>query len=280
MPPMRSGVRRFQEGSIEALGTEVQGREWYHTIELAPGIVTPGWFDARTVVHQLPVPASLAGKRCLDVATFDGFWAFEMERRGAEEVLAIDLLDLTEADWPPNTTPETIDAIGRRKGGGRGFEIAKHWLGSSVERREMNVYDVDAETLGTFDFIYLGSLLLHLRDPVKALERLRRVCVGELLIVDSIDLLLTILFRRRPIASLDVRGRPWWWTCNVAGLVRLAEAARFRLVGEPQRVFMPPGQGQPLPPLRPSMLYSNTGREAALKRFRGDPHAALRLAPA
>ena len=42
-----------------------------------------GWFDTRAVGPRSRCPTSLAGKRCLDVGTWDGFWAFEMERRGA-----------------------------------------------------------------------------------------------------------------------------------------------------------------------------------------------------
>jgi tRNA (mo5U34)-methyltransferase len=270
----------LSERSGDSLHAKVAARQWYHTIELAPGVVTPGWFDTRAVVRELPLPASLEGKRCLDVGTFDGFWAFEMERRGAREVVAIDLLDVAKADWPPNTTRDAIEAIGRRKGRGEGFEIAKECLGSSVARHQLSVYDVDPAVLGTFDFVYLGSLLLHLRDPIRALDRLRAVCTGELLVVDSIDLLLTLLFPRRPTASLDVRGRPWWWTANVAGIVRMAEAARFRVLGRPGRIFMPPGPGQPLPPLRLRLLLSEAGREAALKRLKGDPHVVLRAAPA
>jgi hypothetical protein len=99
------------------------------------------------------------------------------------------------------------------------------------------------------------------------------------LIVDSIDLLLTLLFPKRPSASLDVRGRPWWWTCNLAGLVRLAEAARFRIVRPAERIFMPPGNGQPLARLRPKLLLSPAGRYDALVRLRGDPHGVVLAEP-
>jgi len=109
--------------------------EWYHTLELLPGLVTPGFFDTRPIVQRLPLPASLAGKRCLDIGTFDGFWAFEMERRGAAEVVAIDVLDPRGWDWPVNSSAEAVDAIGRRKGHGKGFELARAALGSAVERR-------------------------------------------------------------------------------------------------------------------------------------------------
>ena len=266
--------------SPEALRAEVAALEWYHTLELAPGVVTSGWFDTRPIVPKVPLPESLEGKRCLDVGAFDGFWSFEMERRHATEVVAIDLNQTEDLDWPPNSAPETVEALGRRKAGGRGFEIARDCLHSSVTRRELSVYNVDPDELGTFDFIYLGSLLLHLRDPIRALDRLRTVCAGELLIVDNIDLLLSVAFPRRPTASLDVRGRPWWWTCNVAGIVRMVEAACFRVVGRPKRIFMPPGRGQPLPALHPRLLRSAEGRDAALKHLRGDPHIAVRAIPA
>jgi len=64
--------------------------EWWHVIDLPDGSVTPGGWDLRDVARQLPWP-DLSGKRCLDVGTADGFWAFEMEKRGAADVLATDL---------------------------------------------------------------------------------------------------------------------------------------------------------------------------------------------
>jgi hypothetical protein len=56
---------------------------WYHTFELPGGIVTDGYFDLRTVVGKLPLPGSLAGKRCLDAAACEGFWSFELARRAS-----------------------------------------------------------------------------------------------------------------------------------------------------------------------------------------------------
>ena len=258
---------------------KVQQFEWYHTLELAPGVVTPGWFDTRELPPRLPFPNSLKGKRCLDIGTFDGFWAFEMERRGAAEVVAIDLLNIEEIDWPPNTQPQTVDALRRRKRDGQGFELAKECLRSSVIRHDLSVYDLDEQKLGQFDFVYFGSLLLHLRDPVRALESVRRVSRGEVLIVDTIDLLLTILFPHRPTASIDVRGRPWWWICNSAGIVRLVEAALFRVAEHPRRIFIPPGTGQPLRPLRPQMVFTRSGRDGLLKRLLGDAHVVIRAVP-
>ena len=254
-------------------------REWYHTIELAPGTFTPGWFDTRRVVADLPFPATLEGKRCLDVATFDGFWAFEMERRGAAETIGIDVLDPAQWDWPAGSDAAVVDALAQRQRSGSGFEIARQALASSVERIERNVYDLDPGDIGKFDFVYVGSLLIHLRDPVRALERVRSVCRGTLLLVDNIDLGLTLRSPRRPLAALDGRGRPWWWKLNLAALERVVEVAGFRALARAKRIWMPPGAGHP--PARPSraLLRSEEARARFVTAIKGDPHAAVLAAP-
>lgn len=266
-------------GTSPELAREVDALEWYHTMELAPGVVTPGWHDTRPILGQIPLPGSLTGKRCLDVGTFDGFWAFEMERRGASEVVAIDILDPQQWDWPVGSEPETIAEIGRRKGRGQGFEIAKRELGSSVARLERSVYDVTESELGKFDLIYLGSLLIHLRDPVRALERLRAVCAGTMIVMDGIDLLLSLLLPRRPVATFDGDGRPWWWYSNEAGLRRMIQAAGFDVLQGPRRMFMPPGAGQPLASFDPKLLATRHGRNALVIARKGDPHAVAVARP-
>ena len=280
------GVQPAPVAPADARAQVASNPLWYHTLELGPGIVTPGVFDLRPVLGKLPWP-DVEGKRCLDVGTFDGFWAFELERRGADEVVAIDVLEPAEFDWPADSEPEAIEIIGARKGKGLGFEIAREVFGSSVKRLERSVYDLTEDDAGRFDFIYLGSLLVHLRDPVRALTRLRAVCDGSLLVVDGIDLPLSLAFPRQPIARLDGRGRPWWWWANSAGLARMVEAAGFEITEGPRRVFLDPGAGQELPPrgaalLRaaPRLLRSREGRLALLLATKGDPHAVIVAQPA
>jgi tRNA (mo5U34)-methyltransferase len=253
--------------------------QWYHSMELLPGVVTPGWFDTRPLVAALPIPTSLEGKRCLDVGTFDGFWAFEMERRGAAEVVAVDVLDPKGWDWPVASTPDAVATIGERKAKGEGFELAKTALGSAVTRREMSVYDLDPGDVGAFDFVYMGSLLLHLQNPVRALERVHTVCRGTLLAVDAVDSTLSRIFRSRPVATLDAVGRPWWWKPNVAGLQRMVEAAGFTVIETPRRVRIRRGAGRTAPPLTPRTLRHHAGREAVASHWLGDAHAAVLARP-
>jgi tRNA (mo5U34)-methyltransferase len=169
-----------------------------------------------------------------------------------------------------------IDAIAARQSGG--FEVAHAAIGSSVERVEMSVYDLDPAEIGTFDFVYVGSLLIHLRDPVRAMERVRSVCSGTLLLVDNVDLSLS-LRSRRPVAALDGRGRPWWWKLNMAALGRVVEVAGFRQTARPKWIWMPPGAAHPRPHISRALLHSEEARQRLLTSLKGDPHAAVLAAP-
>ena len=201
---------------------KAKGIRWYHTLELAPGFETPGFFDTRAALAAIPFPPRLDGKRCLDVGTFDGFWAFTMEKRGAAEVVAADIIDPAKWDWPAGSTKAVAEAIGDLKGSGSGFEIAREALDSKVDRRLVSIYDLHPDNVGMFDFIYVGSLLLHLRNPIGAIDAVRRVARdnAQVLFVDAIDLELTATHPKVPMATLDGVGRPWWWRPNVAGLAR------------------------------------------------------------
>ena len=143
------------------------GMRWYHALELAPGRVTDGLFDLRPYVGHYGLPARMDGMRALEVGTWDGFWAFAMERRGAE-VVALDLDDERDLDWPPRRRPIAFPAEPR----GARFALAREILGSRVDRRVVSVYDARPEDLGRFDVVLCGSVLIHLRDQLLPLERI------------------------------------------------------------------------------------------------------------
>src|SRR6058998_3687204 len=125
---------------------------WYHTLDLGPSGVTKGWFDLRPIVDKLPWP-DVRGKRCLDVGTYDGFLAFEMERRGAAEVVAVDIDDHTKWDWPPDVRATGGENLAKLAGPekGLGFRIARDALSSKVDRKMVSVYDLTPDLMGTFD---------------------------------------------------------------------------------------------------------------------------------
>lgn len=126
---------------------------WYHRIELAPGVVTPGINDSPTYFSLFEFPEDCSGLRVLDIGTRDGYFAFEFERRGAD-VLAVDY-------FPAHRT---------------GFAVAAELLNSKVVHQQANIYDISEKTHGTFDVVLMLGLIYHLPDPMLALDICRRVC--------------------------------------------------------------------------------------------------------
>ncbi len=204
---------------------------WYHTIDLPDGSTTPGWFDLRPILGRMPLP-DVQGKRCLDVGTYDGFLAFELERRGAAEVIATDIADHVNWDWPARVRAQGGERLAELAGPekGQGFRVARELLGSAAERRPISVYDLHPDEIGTFDVVVCGSLMLHLRDPIRALEAIRSVCGGVFVSAEQIRPGLTLRHPRRPVA--DISGSSelcQWWLPNAAGHRRMVEIAGFRV---------------------------------------------------
>ena len=249
---------------------------WYHTIDVAPGVATPGVFDLRPVVGRLPWP-DVRGKRCLDVGTYDGYLAFELERRGAAEVVATDIASHEHWDWPPRLAVRGPAYQAELAGGekGAGFVVAKRLLGSSVERLTVSVYDLDPDEHGTFDVVVCGSLLLHLRDPFRALERIHRLCDERFLSAEQIDLPLWLLAPRRPALRVDGVSELFQWTIpNPAGHRRMLEATGFEVERSTRPYAIPFGAGHP-PRGRSARVLGTTAARRLLVGGDGVPHHAV-----
>ncbi|MBA2764068.1 MAG: methyltransferase domain-containing protein [Thermoleophilaceae bacterium] len=233
---------------IHALRVEIaENPLWYHTLELAPDVVTPGWFDLRGIADRLPWP-DLRGKRCLDIGTYDGFYAFEMEKRGAAEVIATDLSDNSQWDWPFDARARGTEFLDQVAGPekGLGFRIAKRALGSVVERRELSVYDLSPAAVGQFDFVVCGALLLHLRDPLRALDAVHSICTGEFMSVEQLDLPLSVRIRRTPVLRLDgSHHHGQWFIPNLAGHRRMLFSAGFDIDQTLRPLSVDYGAGHP-----------------------------------
>jgi len=221
----------------QAVLDRISGIEWYHTIDLPHGVTTPGYVDHRAQVHFYGLPADLRGMRALDVATYDGFWAFEMERRGAE-VVAIDLESLAQCDFPRRFRHHAI-AHGAQQKLGTAFYAAHELLGSRVKREILSVYELSPEKLGTFDVVILSDLLLHLRDPALAIENVCSVTreSGFAIIAEPYHTSLEG-FKDVPLSQFGFGQAVGWWQHSVetfktmmwaAGFDEVEEVSRFRL---------------------------------------------------
>jgi SAM-dependent methyltransferase len=227
-------------GALDAMVEQALARRWYHTIQLPDGRVTNGWFDLRPYVGEYGLPKRMDGMRALDVGTWDGFWAFEMERRGAT-VVALDLDDERDLDWPPRRRPGHFPEEPR----GEGFRLAKAILRSGVERATCSIYDALPDVLGQFDLVFCGSVLMHLRDQLLALERMAALARddGVLVAAEEYDRLANLVPFPVSRYRADRESAVVFWLPSVRTWKRMAWTAGFDRVEEHGRFALKVNSG-------------------------------------
>ena len=204
----------------------IKGIEWYHSIDLGHGMVTPGEFDHRPLLDRYCLPERLDGLRVLDVGTWDGFWAFEFERRGAAEVVATDIARRSDVDLPV-TLRAGLTAEQLAIPTGRGFAVASEILGSKVRRETVSIYDLSPETVGTFDVVHLGDILLHLKNPIGALECIHSVTKGYALISEVFVPDVDRLGGGRLVEYCGGGWLPHWWKIGFNALESMIRDTGF-----------------------------------------------------
>ncbi|MEZ5312269.1 MAG: methyltransferase domain-containing protein [Thermoanaerobaculia bacterium] len=225
---------------------------WYQSFEIYPGIVTPGINPTMTTLSDLEalgLPADASGLRVLDIGCCDGFFSFEMERRGAR---------VLPMDYAP--------------GEKTAFGVAARILGSGLVYQTGNVYDLHPEKHGQFDLVLMLGVLYHLRHPALAFDALRSVMkAGGSLYVET-----QAVPQDSPGISPEL---PLWqylprdsfngdftnkWAPNAAGLAALVGDSEFSIEGSSQR-----GDRAYLHAVATDDWYVRTARD--LDRSAGDP---------
>lgn len=183
---------------------------WYHSIELPDGSVIPGHQSVeqqRTRLRQFRIPADLTGKRVLDIGAWDGWFSFEMERRGAS-VLAVDSARNTR------------------------LLEAKALLGSRIDYHIADICRLTAKEVGTFDIVLFLGVLYHLKHPLLALENVcgmsREMACIESFVTDSDPSAIPLM---EFYETAELRGQlDNWCGPNTACLLAFTRTAGFARV--------------------------------------------------
>ncbi len=190
---------------------------FYQAVEL-PGIgLVKGSWDHRQTVNDYLGHADFMGRRVLDVGPANGFFSFEMERRGAE-VTALDLGP--EGDWDavphPYLEPAAVRANLREnvRRVENAFWVAHRVLESKVKLLHGSVYDTPA-LVQPVAIALMGNVLQHLRDPFRAIERVAQVVTDTLIITEAVwdadeTFLASPTMRLIPRADTPHVNHSWW----------------------------------------------------------------------
>jgi tRNA (mo5U34)-methyltransferase len=210
---------------------------WYHRIELAPGVVTPGfhleplWDHLRKVRDKV----DYRDKTVLDIASFDGMFSFEAEMKGAKLVVAADCFYRTFSNFlfcrevfnsnvvpfynvSPYSLTERLDVY-----------FDEHFVGEKEDRR--------------FDIVQHFGLFYHLRDPLQSLSQARAVLkTGGKLIIET-DVVMGsdesfMLFNGLPNAARVRDNFSVWWAPTRQCLIEMVESTLFKVDDESYSEFL------------------------------------------
>jgi hypothetical protein len=148
--------------------------DWYHTTELPNGTVIFGMWDLKGRESDYLGNVSLRRTKVFEPGPASGYFTYWMEGQGAEVTCFEAGYDVGFEYVPP---VDGTDSVAWQ------VEFMKHiarvnnsWWLQHRERTSTariaygDIYNLP-EDLGTFDVSVFGSILLHLRDPFRALQQ-------------------------------------------------------------------------------------------------------------
>jgi tRNA (mo5U34)-methyltransferase len=203
---------------LEELRARVHSLTWVHSIDLGNGIVTPGiWGEPQPLIMKAFDDLDFKGRKVLDIGCWDGLWSFEAERRGAGAVYATD--EISQRSYKEQET----------------FRLAQQVLKSRVRYYpDLSVFDIQGLGVNDFDIVLFCGVHYHLRDPLLALARLRRVTKDDGLILVEGDVIYgsekcsADFFYRRSYG----KDESVWWVPTVPCLREWVESSFFEVVKE------------------------------------------------
>lgn len=240
---MQRHLLKFSSGcSLDEFRARCQENDfWYHSYYFDNGFIQKGDYDIGLNIADYQFPADMSGMSVLDIGTGGGWFSTYFEQQGAD-VVATDVrgwcdYDIFGRDGYPEissekTKPDRISSDGRPvyfSPTSKGFWIMKDMLNLKAEFVNARAYDIKPELFGCrkFDVVFLGSVLMHLRDPIGALRAAHSVCRGRFIATTH---LLPEDFSSDPVMRIWEGGEKHgisWWTPNRLCLIQWLKAAGF-----------------------------------------------------
>jgi len=184
----------------------------YHTLRFPNGYVLKGRWDMEKYLKHYQIPEDLNGKTVLDIGPANGFFSFEMFKRGAEVVA----IDVNKECWS---------------------EDLNNLMSANVKFKIKDLATID-ESFGKFDIVFCSNMLQHHPDLVGNIQRIKKITKNMAIL--CMGVMQDSQFRDNPIARFV--GGPggggggkilgFYWKPNMKCFSKIAEFAGFKSVKE------------------------------------------------
>lgn len=161
---------------------------FYHTFELADGTVLSGVWDLRDGIDKYLGGMKFDGCKVLDVGAASGGLSFHIEKDAAE-VYSFDIADDQMMDMVPYAKLD--EQVARDTVAKHVRQVKKsYWfmhsqLQSKAKAIYGDIYNLSAHC-PKVDVVVLGSILLHLRDPLKVLTEAGKLGPSTIIVTDLV----------------------------------------------------------------------------------------------
>jgi tRNA (mo5U34)-methyltransferase len=222
-------MKHYSEVEINSIKERLKNdfTYWYHKIDLGNGITTPGfdydplWNNIRNVREQV----DYKNKTVLDIASFDGLWAFEAEKLGAKKVVATDCFYRTFSNFL-----FCKEVLGSKVV--PYYNISPYNLFDRLDVFLMENYDKEKPFERMFDIVQHLGLFYHLRDPFLSLSQARScVKTGGTLLMETNVILdedeSFMLYNGIPLTYRISDNYSVWWSPTVSCLNEMLVASLF-----------------------------------------------------
>jgi Methyltransferase domain len=208
---------------------------FYHCVELPNGEVISGPWDLRGREAEYLGNVGFEGARVLELGPASGALTYFMERQGAD-VIAFDAGYDTGIDLHPH--PQNGDMRKLRLDHARLVgDVQNSWwylhreYASRAAAVYGNIYALPGD-LGEFDISVFSAILLHLRDPIAALEQAARRTRRTIVVTES------WAFGADTLHDNVMKIFPWgesgrwtvWWAISAGAVVAMLDTLGFRNV--------------------------------------------------
>ncbi len=223
--------------SPEEMAEEIKKfRFWYHKIDLGNGVITPGldldqqWNMTRETRDTL----DYKGKNVLDIASFDGMWAFEAEKLGASLVVATDCYYETYKNFLFCRNALNSRVIPY-------YNISPYDLYNRLDVFLEENWEDQKPYDRLFDIVQHLGLLYHLRDPMLTLSQARSVIrTGGHLLMETAAVVNEessfMLFNGVPPQEQRIyKDTTTWWAPTIPCLREMLRASFFEPIEDSMR---------------------------------------------
>ncbi len=203
-------------------------QRFYHSFDFPDRTVSGDW-DLRGRFDEYIGQVQVRGRTLLDVGAASGFLSFEAEKRGAH----VTSFDADSADRWQLGPGECID-YAYYEAMRNSYSYAHAALRSGARAIYGNVYSM-ADAVEPHDIVLIGQILVHLRDPIAAIEQSAKCAKQTIIIAEG------MMDTEEPTAIFTA-GRPgysWWymsrgiyrqWLVRLGFEVKAFSEAKYRCV--------------------------------------------------